>query len=154
MQQPTHPAAMNTIRFLATMCCLLIFGHLAGCDRPEPKPDGSSGIRGICLLPAEPPGEDGKIPERRPWAGIQVHANRINSAHDDTEQTKPRVMTDANGAYQIALNPGQYLVGVHDPHRLQNKMTSPQNVKVEAGRFTEVTIDYDKINVQDLPKRR
>ena len=125
---------------------------VVGCTRPEPPPDGSCGIAGICLLPAEPPGEDGKVPEREPWVGAEVGALRINSPHADYK-TNIRVTSDSTGSCRLPLNPGEYSVGVHDPKLLSGKMLSPLHVKVEAGRFTDVVIDYDKLNVRDIPRR-
>lgn len=124
-----------------------------GCSSPpEPKPDGSCGIRGTCLLPAEPADNDGKVPERQPWAGVVVTALRVNSPDADYK-TQIRATADAAGEFRLALNPGEYSVGVHDPTLLKNKMLSPMLLKVEAGRFTEVVVDYDKLNVRDLPGR-
>jgi len=42
---------------------------------------------------------------------------------------------------------------MYDPEHLQGNMHSPRLVKVEAGKFTDVTVDYDKLNVRDLPRQ-
>jgi hypothetical protein len=54
---------------------------------------------------------------------------------------------------RIALNPAEYIVGVHDPELLRGKALTPLHVKVEVGRFTSVDIDYDKLSVYNLAKR-
>ena len=118
----------------------------------KPKPDGTSGIRGVCLLPAEAPGEGGKAPGRKPWADLDVHAMLANSPDADYK-TKFRTHSAPDGTFRLDLNPGEYLVGVYDPKLLKDKMLSPMHVKVEPGKFTEIVIDYDKLNVRDLPKR-
>lgn len=120
-----------------------------GCSQPhEGLPDGSCGIEGTCRLPAEPPGADGVSPGRRPWGGGQVAvyfwADGSHSA---------RVPVDAAGGFRVALHPGRYSVGRHDPDRLHGKMLTPLAVTVEAGRFTRVELDYDKMNVRDVPGR-
>ena len=119
---------------------------LTGCSGKPPEPDGTSGIQGTCVLAAEP-GET----ERKPWAKVEVSAHIQNSKYDGTARTY-RVMTDENGAFRLPLIPGEYSVGMSDPERLRGKVHSPMTVKVEAGTFTDVTIDYDKLNVRDLPR--
>lgn len=64
---------------------------------------------------------------------------------------KTRTISDGTGAFRLVLNPGDYVVGVSDDNLLKNKALSPLIVKVEAGRFTEIVIDYDKLNVRDFP---
>jgi len=121
---------------------------LAGCGkRPPPTPDGSSGVRGVCLLPAgDTPGE------RERWVGLQITAREVNNPDADHERVT-RAASDERGEFRIPLNPGEYIIGVHDPELLRNKMLSPLTVRVEPGRFAEVVIDYDKLNVRDLPRR-
>jgi hypothetical protein len=118
----------------------------SGCERP--KPDGSCGIQGICQLPA---GEDSNEPQR--WVGLQITVMEINSPNADYK-TSARFNVDEKGGFQIALNPGEYSIGVYDPQRLKNKITSPLHVKVSAGHFTDVVIDYDKLKVRVLPKQK
>jgi hypothetical protein len=135
--------------FALLLCAL----PLAGCSKPEqPKPDGSSGIKGVCLLPAEPPDADGKVPDRKRWPGLEISAMLVNSPAADFK-TKFRTTANPDGTFQLALNPGEYTIGVYDRALLHNKVLSPMLVKVEPGGFTEIVIDYDKLNVRDLPKR-
>src|SRR3954463_3330323 len=140
---------------MLTSAAWLVCAALAGCSSkpgPLPQPDGTSGSEGVCLLPEEAPGEDGKVPPRERWAGVEVSATLTNSPDADYDR-KFRTTANADGTFRLALNPGTYIVGVYDRERLHNKMLSPLLVKVEAGRFTETVIDYDKLNVRDLPKR-
>lgn len=147
---PGEPTTMRRPFVLRSAAVLLSVALLAGCPKPEERPpDGSSGIYGTCLLPTEPPGEHGKVPARQPWAGGSVTIQRLNSA----DSRNLRSPVDEKGAFRMALNPGQYIVGRYEPELLQGKMLSPLIVKVEAGQFTEVVVDYDMLNVRDLPKR-
>jgi len=126
------------------LCNLL----LTGCTKKPTEPDGTSGIRGICLLPAEEPDGDGKVPERKRWAGVIITASHTNiNSHDPRWTLKFHTTADSSGVYQLALNPGDYLIFPYDSERLKNKAISPFITKVEAGRFTELTIDYDKIKM-------
>ena len=77
----------------------------------------------------------------------------LANSPDADYKTKIRTIADANGAFRLDLNPGEYIIGVYEPTLLKNKLLSPMMVKVEPGRFTEIVIDYDKLNVRDLPKR-
>ncbi len=55
--------------FCGSLFCFLLFG----CDKPAvPKPDSSSGIRGVCFLPKEPPDQIGKPLDRKPWVGVEA----------------------------------------------------------------------------------
>jgi hypothetical protein len=100
------------------------------------------------LLPAEPPDENGNVPDRRRWGGVVVHVSHTNHSSDDpTWNLRYQATADADGRFEIALNPGDYIISPYDPHLLKDMMISPECVKVEAGRFTEVVIDYDKLNM-------
>lgn len=130
---------------------------LAGCSQSKPKlpaPDGSSGIVGVCLFPAEPAGANGKVPERQPWANIELHITHTNhSSSDPTWDVKYKTRTDANGRYKLALNPGDYLVYPRDPKLLKNVGVRGVHVKVEPGQFSELTIDYDQLQLSHPGKR-
>jgi hypothetical protein len=141
---------MRSPQFIA--CALCYVALFTGCSKPPPPPDGTSGVRGVCLLPAEPPDEAGKVPDRQPWAELDVHATLVNSPDADYK-TKFSTHSAADGTFRLELNPGEYIVGVYDSTLLRNKMLSPMHVKVEPGRFTEVVIDYNKLNVRALPDR-
>ena len=140
------------LRWLMVWAWLSAAAACAGCGKPQlPPPDGSSGVRGVALAPAEPPGEDGKTPARQPWTGLRVGAMLANSPDADYK-TEVRTLVDAQGRFEFALNPGQYLINVFDPERLTGKMSSPMLIKVEPGKFTEIIVDYDKLGlVQKVP---
>src|SRR5262245_8573690 len=120
---------MRTLRTFA----LLFVALFVGCSKPEPPPDGSSGVKGVCYLPAEPAGEDGQVPPRKPWVELDVHAVRINSPEADYK-TKIQTLSAADGTFKLNLNPGEYIIGVYEPKLLKNKILSPMTVKVESGR--------------------
>ena len=117
---------------------------LAGCGKPAPvKPDGSSGISGTCLLSAV-----GGAGERQRWASVRVSAVRVNDpTADDTRSGE--TVAGGQGEFRLALNPGEYMLGVSDTERLSGKSLDPIRVRVEAGKFTEIVIDYDKLNVRN-----
>jgi hypothetical protein len=50
----------------------------------------------------------------------------------------------------LALNPGDYLISPQDPVLLKGMAIKPLVVKVEAGRFTDMTIDYDKFKMSQV----
>jgi hypothetical protein len=130
---------------LFPLCTLL----LTGCTKPAKEPDGTSGIRGICLLPTDEPEEDGKVPERNRWAGVIITAS-----HTNIDSHEFRTTADSSGVYQLALNPGDYLIFPYDSERLKNKAISPFITKVEAGRFTELTIDFDQIRMSPVQLKK
>jgi len=99
------------------------------------------------LLAAEP-----GVTGRTPWSEVEVFANEVNNPNGNSTR-RYQVGTDSKGYFRMPLNPGQYTLGVSDPERLRGKMHSPMLVKVEAGSFTDVTVDYEKLNVRDLPQR-
>jgi hypothetical protein len=126
---------------------------MASCAKaPPPPPDGSCGVQGVCLLEAEPAGDDGRVPDRRPWAGVRVNAREENNPDGNDPHTYSAV-TDESGRFRIALRPGRYSVGVHDPDRLAGKMHSPVGFRVEPGKYAEVVLDWDKMHVRDIPGR-
>ncbi|HEY1189728.1 MAG TPA: hypothetical protein VGE74_18920 [Gemmata sp.] len=141
-------------RRLALVVVLIGIGTGSGCEKPKPPPpDGTSGVRGVALAPAEPADENGTVPPRQPWTQVRIDAMLVNSPDADY-QTKVHTVVDAQGRFEFALNPGTYLIGAYDPERLRGKMLSPMLVKVEPGAFTQIVFDYDKLNVRDVPEGR
>src|SRR5580704_12542282 len=121
----------------ARILCLSCAALLTSCSKPEPpKPDGTSGIEGICLLPADSPDKDGKIPDRKRWERVVVIVSHTNiGSNDPTWGREYRTTANSAGEYRLELNPGAYLVAVHDPNRLKNMAITPIVTKVEPGRF-------------------
>jgi len=140
--------------FLAA--CAFSAGLLTGCSKPPPpKPDGSSGISGVCLLPAEPPDENGKVPDRKRWAGVRITVEHANHSSDDpTWGLKYQTTANENGTFEVPLNPGHYLVSPYDPALLKDMAISVIPVKVEPGQFTAIVIDYDKLEMQKVILKR
>ena len=134
--------------FCASFFCLL----LSGCNKPAvPKPDGSSGIRGVCYLPQEPPDQEGEPLDRKPWVGVEVVAERTNlTSKDPMFGIKYRATADAAGKFELALHPGAYMVFPNDYERLKGMAISPFIINIESGSFTEFVLDYDKIKMKDV----
>ncbi|MDY3559221.1 hypothetical protein R5W23_006439 [Gemmata sp. JC673] len=144
---------MTTSRAWAFVTGTALAALIVGCEKPPPPPppDGASGVRGVCLLPAEPAGADGEVPERRRWADVQVVATRTNISSRAPEwDRKDRTTADASGAYQLALNPGPHSIWVQDPARLKDMAISPLFAQVEGGSFTEFVTDYDQIRMTNV----
>jgi len=59
---------------------------------------------------------------------------------------------DAQGRFRMSLIPGDYLLGLSTSPELKGKMTRPVFVKVAAGQFTEVNIEFDQVYPEDLRK--
>lgn len=144
---------MRTIRVTSLAILALSLGICAGCAQktPPPPPDGTSGIRGVCLLAAEPADKDGKVPERKRWPGAIIDVKHTNISSDDPRwNLEFKATADANGNYQLALNPGDYLVFPQDRVRLKDMGISPFIAKVEPGKYTELNIDYDQIKMTTM----
>lgn len=73
---------------------------------------------------------------------------RVNDPAADGTRSGETV-AGGGGEFRLALNPGEYALGVYDADRLSGKTLDPIRVRVEVGRFTEVVIDYDKLNVRE-----
>ena len=52
-----------------------------------------------------------------------------------------QVQTDAEGRFKIPLEPGEYILHPESPNVMP--FASEQAVTVQAGKFTEVTVNYD-----------
>ena len=146
-------ARNGTFETVGRLFCVGFFCVLlAGCDKPAvPKPDGSSGIRGVCLLPGDRPNPVGKDRERNRWVGVEVMVERTNlTSKDPMWGIKYRATADAEGKFELALHPGVYMLFPHDYERLKGMVVSPFIITIEAGRFTEFMLDFDKIKMKDV----
>jgi hypothetical protein len=100
---------------------------------------GPSAIRGVAMagpiFPIERPG----IPNTRPLPGAII---TIQPAGGGPEIT--RATADQDGRFQIPIAPGTYLIVPlpPDPNAVLPRGT-PQTVVVNAGGFTDVTVQYD-----------
>jgi hypothetical protein len=145
---------MRSSRIIA--CALLCAALFTGCSKPKPPPppDGTSGIQGVCLLPAEPPDPDGKVPELKPWAGVIIVALHTNNTSEDaTFGLQHQTTADQEGKFKLALSPGDYVVGVNDPKVPNSLANAPVQIKVEPGRYTEMILDHDKLDMVQLQRR-
>lgn len=100
---------------------------------------GASGIQGVAIegpiTPVERPG----VPNTRPLAYAIITVQPAGGGAEIARQ-----QADASGQFQIALNPGTYLIvplppqpGSFYPRGI------PQTVTVPAGQFVNVTAQYD-----------
>jgi hypothetical protein len=100
---------------------------------------GASGIRGVAMegpiFPLERPG----VPNTRPLPNAIIQIYRVEDGKGVARQR-----TDANGRFEFSLPPGIYRIVPLPPDPSATlPRAAPQKVTVEAGRFTEVVIDYD-----------
>jgi hypothetical protein len=103
-----------------------------------PAPSGVSGIRGIAqegpMCPVERP--ESPCPER-PVAGAPIQI----TAGDGSQVT---VYTDDDGRFSADEPPGQYEVQPLPVDESNYPMPGqPQQVAVDAGEYTDVTVEYD-----------
>lgn len=121
--------------------CLLLATLLASCDKPAPPPHESSGVRGLCVRGAE----------RRPSGGVRVELEQLDGpARDGVHRFV--ASTDADGRFRIPVAPGMYVLGVRDPAIPGGKSHAPMTVTVERGKFTEVEVNEDQLDIRADPK--
>jgi hypothetical protein len=116
---------------------------LVGCDAPprpgaSPTPNEPSGIRGTVLLgPTCPVGEPGSTD---PISCLTPYAAQLVILDGDNEVVG-RVTSGADGTFEVALPPGDYVITPvgGDPYPI----AQPVPVVVTAGEFTEVQVNYD-----------
>jgi hypothetical protein len=100
---------------------------------------GASGIQGVAvegpISPVERPG----VPNTRPLPGAIITVQPAGGGAEIARQ-----QADANGAFQIPLAPGSYLIVPLPPQPgAFFPRGTPQAVTVPAGMFVNVTVQYD-----------
>jgi len=117
------------IQFLTGILILL----LATCSV---KPASSnSGVEGqVFVGPNCPVVQEGQDCPDQPYQA----ALTVNSP-DGTKIA--RVQTDETGHFKIPLEPGEYILHPESPNVMP--FASEQTFKVEAGKFTQITVNYD-----------
>jgi Carboxypeptidase regulatory-like domain len=97
--------------------------------------DGTSGIRGQALAGPQCPVEiQGSPCPPVPYEGTVV-------ATDVERGAEYTVDTDADGRFELPLEPGTYEVSIVSD--ASPPFAKPQTVTVEAGSFTEITVSVD-----------
>jgi hypothetical protein len=114
---------------------LVVALTLAACGGADAG-DGtaSSGIRGRALAGPQCPVEIAGSPcPDLPWQGTVIAIGASGEEH--------AVTTDAEGRFELALEPGTYEVSIDAAS--SPPFAKPQTVTVEVGAFTEVTVSVD-----------
>ena len=112
----------------------LVVVALASCGG-EGAGDGTSGIRGQALAGPQCPVETQASPcPPVPYEGTVV-ATDVESGAEHT------VDTDADGRFELPLEPGTYEVTIVSES--SPPFAKPQTVTVEPGSFTEITVSVD-----------
>lgn len=97
--------------------------------------DGTSGIRGQALSGPQCPVEvQGSPCPDLPYEGTVV----VTDSEGGEEFT---VETDAEGRFELSLDPGTYEVSIDS--ETSPPFAKPQTVTVEAGVFTEIVVSVD-----------
>jgi Carboxypeptidase regulatory-like domain len=97
--------------------------------------DPTSGIRGRALSGPQCPVEvQGSPCPDLPWQGTVVTVD-VASGEEAT------VTTDAEGRFELSLEPGTYEVSISSES--SPPFAKPQTVTVEAGSFTEIVVSVD-----------
>lgn len=97
--------------------------------------DGTSGIRGQALAGPQCPVEvQGSPCPPVPYEGTVV-ATEVDGGAEYT------VETDADGRFELPLEPGTYDVSIASD--TSPPFAKPQSVTVEPGSFTEITVSVD-----------
>ncbi len=135
-QELARSWAIGAVRlgwFFALLPCFLF----AGCALVASQPTG--GIRGTMLSGPTCPvvGPDtGDECDDQPFAGTVVVRT------EDGSREVARVTADESGVFEIALNPGTYLL-VPQPGETGFPIAEQQTIQVRPDAFTDVTILFD-----------
>lgn len=110
-----------------------ILSSLAACAAP-PTPTGS-GVEGqVFIGPMCPVVQEGQECPNQPYqAALTVLSPNGRKI--------VQVRTDEEGKFEIPLAPGEYILHPESPNGLP--FGSDQNFVVEAGRFTDIVVNYD-----------
>ena len=117
------------IQFITGILILL----LATCSVQPAPPD--SGIEGqVWIGPLCPVVQQGQACPDQPY-----RATLIVNSRDGKKIVQ--VQTDGAGRFKIPLGPGEYILHPESPNVMP--FASEQTFTVEAGRFTQITVNYD-----------
>ena len=107
---------------------------LTGCASIEPTPT-DSGIEGQVLIgPMCPVVQEGQECPDQPYQATLT----VNSPEG---RKIVQIQTDKDGRFKIPLAPGEYVLHPESPNVMP--FASEQSLTVEAGKFTEIVVNYD-----------
>jgi hypothetical protein len=134
------------MRKVELMLVAMLLGSLCGsiscpsnaCAQTPPNPNAATAIlRGkVTMGPTMPVERAGGPPAIAPVAGASVNIT------DTSGVPIASAITGADGAYSIAIAPGDYLVTVTPPRRILNKLVQRQ-VTIATGAPTVLDITLD-----------
>ena len=108
---------------------------VAACGNGQPPGDDASGIRGRALAGPQCPVElEGSPCPDLPYEGTVIAVD-TESGEDFTART------DAQGRFELSLEPGTYEVSIVAPS--SPPFVKPQAVTVEPGSFTPIRVSVD-----------
>jgi len=106
---------------------------LAACSVNSTPTD--SGIEGQVLIgPNCPVIQDGQACPDQPYQATLT----VNNSNG---REIVKVQTDENGYFKIPLEPGEYILHPESPNVMP--YAAEQTFTVEAGKFTQITVNYD-----------
>jgi hypothetical protein len=121
---------------------------LASCTKAPPphvkdptQPDETTGVQGVCVRGAE----------RRPCAGARV-ALQVDGGPEWGGVRRFGATTDAEGRFRLPAPPGRYSLSVYESAAPLGKAHNPLSVTVEKGKYAEVDVDVDKLDIREGPK--
>jgi carboxypeptidase family protein len=122
------------VKRFALVLLLVVAGPVASCGG-DGAGDRTSGIRGQALAGPQCPVEvEGSPCPPVPYEGTVIAID----AETDEEFT---VQTDAEGRFELSLEPGSYEVSIVSES--SPPFAKPQTVTVDPGSFTEVLVSVD-----------
>ena len=120
---------------MPVLSILLLF--LVACAGRDASTTGDSGIRGTVLLGPTCPVETVENPcPDRPLADVEIHVLQGG----DVVAT---VRSDGDGRFEVALDPGQYLVQAVVEPGGPGMSAKPVDAPVRSGEFTDVNVPVD-----------
>jgi len=107
---------------------------LATCSIKQPS-QAEGGLEGQSLIvPLCPTVQNGQTCPDQPYQAMLT-------VNNTTGTRITQVQTDTQGRFKIPLAPGTYALHPESPNLLPH--ANDQTFTVEAGRFTQVTVEYD-----------
>jgi hypothetical protein len=135
---------------LVILCGTALLGLMgANCGGPA-RQEPTSGVQGVCqvtFISGVQPPPDVKVdpPPARPFAGVTIRLFAL-----DGDRPLAKVKSDAEGKFRLAVEPGTYrliAIAPADSMAAAGGRPEPITVEVTAGRFTEVTLDFQEFGV-------
>ncbi len=120
---------------LFALALAVVAGAVASCGGDGAGDDITSGIRGQALSGPHCPVEvEGSPCPDLPWEGTVI-------AKETETREEFTVQTDAEGRFELPLEPGSYDVSIVSES--SPPFAKPQTVAVDPGSFTEIVVSVD-----------